>query len=373
MARAATGQTDLHTVLSGLGAGRVVSALACALVTPPMCDHCGVVPARKECMMCHTHLCVACNVTLHVRGSAAMREHTPLPLAAALRMRLSAQRARKRLLERAGVTEASDDAEVPEPAPPGVDWCALGAGAGDAFPRFGSLAASLRLKGHGQLLQNAGAPMGFHHGKRHLAGVASARARERWRAAVCVVTWSASPWRALLLRLMQRSRRTEAGEEPSPFRTFFDAAASTDVGSRAVLDAEAPVKDLFEGRFASLERYVGFLVLFHAMALRVSCSSWPLPPWDISRSQSILRVASTAAPVSGAEVAHQLAGEPRPTAFAPRSRAVFRESSGGDGPRRRLRSISLAPAADAGDRAPLLPPAVALEALAPDEQEAHTA
>jgi hypothetical protein len=318
MASAATSKTDLQTLLSGLGAGHVVSALAIALISPPTCDHCGAAPARKECMMCHTHLCAACNVIVHEHGSAAMREHTPLPLSAALRMRLSAQRARQRLLERTGVTEENDEAEVVKEAPPGIAWGSLGAGAGDSFPHFGSLAASMRLTGHGKLLQNSGAPLGFHHGKRHLAGVAAARARARWRSAVRVIIWSANPWKALLLRIKQSSVRTDAGEEPSAFRALYDASASADISSRAVLDAEAPLTNLFEGRFASLERYVGFLVMFHAMALRVSCSSWPLPPWDISRSQSILRVASTAAPVSGAEVAAQLAGEPQPTAFAPR-------------------------------------------------------
>ena len=87
------------------------------------------------------------------------------------------------------------------------------------------------------------------------------------------------------------------------------------------------MKDFYEGRFASLERYIGFLVMFHSMALRVASTSWPLPPWDISRSQSILRVASTAAPVSGAEVAAQLAGSAAPTAFVVRRQRVLHSAS----------------------------------------------
>lgn len=56
-------------------------------------------------------------------------------------------------------------------------------------------------------------------------------------------------------------------------------------------------------RYASLERYLSFLVLFHAMADRVA-SFMPLH-FEIWRSQSQLRVATTAAPISAAEVLPQ--------------------------------------------------------------------
>jgi hypothetical protein len=51
----------------------------------------------------------------------------------------------------------------------------------------------------------------------------------------------------------------------------------------------------YENRYASLERYLSFLVLFHAMAERVA-NFYPLK-FDIWRSQSQLRVATTAAPI----------------------------------------------------------------------------
>jgi hypothetical protein len=53
-------------------------------------------------------------------------------------------------------------------------------------------------------------------------------------------------------------------------------------------------------RYASLERYIAFLVMFHAMAARVA-AFFPLQ-FDIARSQSQLRVATTAAPISAAEI-----------------------------------------------------------------------
>jgi len=69
---------------------------------------------------------------------------------------------------------------------------------------------------------------------------------------------------------------------------------------------QATVQALYEGRFASLERFVGFLVLFHRMAKAVQ-DFWPavscrLLGYDMSRTQSIMRIATTASPVSGAEV-----------------------------------------------------------------------
>ena len=58
-----------------------------------------------------------------------------------------------------------------------------------------------------------------------------------------------------------------------------------------------------ENRHASFERYVAFLVLFHQMTVRVA-SFAPLA-FNISRSQSQLRVATTAAPISAAEIQQQ--------------------------------------------------------------------
>lgn len=69
-----------------------------------------------------------------------------------------------------------------------------------------------------------------------------------------------------------------------------------------LFDKTATLELWHENRHASLERYVAFLVLFHQMAARVA-SFAPLG-FNVSRSQSQLRVATTAAPISAAEIQH---------------------------------------------------------------------
>ena len=60
-------------------------------------------------------------------------------------------------------------------------------------------------------------------------------------------------------------------------------------------------------RCAALERYVAFTVLFYHLGKAVQ-DFWRLPLWlgqlsyDMSRTHSIMRVATTASPVSGMEV-----------------------------------------------------------------------
>ena len=70
------------------------------------------------------------------------------------------------------------------------------------------------------------------------------------------------------------------------------------------------MQEIYEGRFASLHRLVAFFVMFHAMAKKVQ-DFWPrvsfgLLGYDMSRSQSIMRIATTASPVSGADVRHKM-------------------------------------------------------------------
>jgi len=67
---------------------------------------------------------------------------------------------------------------------------------------------------------------------------------------------------------------------------------------------------LYESRIASLQRLVSFFVMFHAMGKRVQ-DFWPfvslgLLNYDMSRTHSIMRIATTASPVSGAEVRHKM-------------------------------------------------------------------
>eukprot|EP00316_Scyphosphaera_apsteinii_P022917 CAMPEP_0119334028 /NCGR_PEP_ID=MMETSP1333-20130426/86522_1 /TAXON_ID=418940 /ORGANISM="Scyphosphaera apsteinii, Strain RCC1455" /LENGTH=1168 /DNA_ID=CAMNT_0007344241 /DNA_START=113 /DNA_END=3619 /DNA_ORIENTATION=+ len=76
------------------------------------------------------------------------------------------------------------------------------------------------------------------------------------------------------------------------------------------MERQGSLQELYEGRMASLERFVGFLVLFHAMGKKVQ-DWWPaaslgLLGYDMSRTHSIMRIATTASPVSGSDVRHKI-------------------------------------------------------------------
>lgn len=66
--------------------------------------------------------------------------------------------------------------------------------------------------------------------------------------------------------------------------------------ARERLGKVMPIEHLYESRVGSFERYISMLVAMHAMA-EVASKPWLLPSWDTSRSQSNLRVATTACPV----------------------------------------------------------------------------
>jgi len=74
-----------------------------------------------------------------------------------------------------------------------------------------------------------------------------------------------------------------------------------------VLNRGGGVELWCENRYASLERYIAFLVVFHQMVASVAAFT-PLA-FDISRSQSQLRVATTAAPISAAELEKEWAAD----------------------------------------------------------------
>ena len=89
----------------------------------------------------------------------------------------------------------------------------------------------------------------------------------------------------------------EASNDPHA-RLIF--SLKTDNTTREIQDQEYIIQSFYEDRVAALERFVSFCVLFHAMAQHNS-KPLLLPGWDISRSQSYLRVATTASPVSASE------------------------------------------------------------------------
>jgi len=83
-----------------------------------------------------------------------------------------------------------------------------------------------------------------------------------------------------------------------------------DFSAAAAMEKQSQLQELYESRIASMQRLVGFLVLFHEMARRVQ-DFWPtvscgLLGYDMSRSHSIMRIATTASPVSGSDVRHKM-------------------------------------------------------------------
>jgi hypothetical protein len=69
-------------------------------------------------------------------------------------------------------------------------------------------------------------------------------------------------------------------------------------------------QELYETRIASLQRFVAMTVMFHQMGKRVqeffAFISFGLLGYRMDRTQSILRIATTASPVSGADVRERM-------------------------------------------------------------------
>jgi CRISPR/Cas system-associated endonuclease Cas3-HD len=70
-------------------------------------------------------------------------------------------------------------------------------------------------------------------------------------------------------------------------------------------------QELYETRIASMQRFVAMVVMFHHMGKRVqdffSTISFGLWGYRMDRTHSIMRIATTASPVSGADVRQRMA------------------------------------------------------------------
>lgn len=89
-------------------------------------------------------------------------------------------------------------------------------------------------------------------------------------------------------------------------RTAF--AGRLDGAAQSVQDFQQVVQQFYECRIASLERYTAFCVMFHAMAEHCR-HPWFCVPWDMARSQSNLRVATTASPIAAEGGGHKISQE----------------------------------------------------------------
>ena len=98
---------------------------------------------------------------------------------------------------------------------------------------------------------------------------------------------------AHILRKMKTSKKDHIVRNKSSDPALVLAfSAKLDDSTKKVIDRQVYVQQLYECRIAALERYLAFCVMFHAMAEH-SSRPWLSKPWNISRSQSNLRVATT--------------------------------------------------------------------------------
>ncbi|KAG8467278.1 hypothetical protein KFE25_000594 [Diacronema lutheri] len=104
-----------------------------------------------------------------------------------------------------------------------------------------------------------------------------------------------------LLRQRSLKQRARAMDKiPDDPNVIVGYLAKLDTDVQEVNDRHLTLQHFHESRIASLERYVSFCVMFHAMA-----EANHKPPlrraWNVGKSQSNLRVATTAAPVPGSD------------------------------------------------------------------------
>jgi hypothetical protein len=98
--------------------------------------------------------------------------------------------------------------------------------------------------------------------------------------------------------LLPADEDVQPGSDDPNVRLAF--ATKLDARTHEVQDRQLVLQQFYECRVAALERYIAFCVMFHTMAAE-SARPWLLHPWNIARSQSNLRVATTASPVSASD------------------------------------------------------------------------
>ena len=78
------------------------------------------------------------------------------------------------------------------------------------------------------------------------------------------------------------------------------------VGQFVMSQSQHLSHELYESRIASMQRFVAMTIMFHQMGMRVQTFfpriSFGLLGYRMDRTHSIMRVATTASPVSGADV-----------------------------------------------------------------------
>lgn len=121
---------------------------------------------------------------------------------------------------------------------------------------------------------------------------------------------------AIIRRLHHAGRRNEKGllEVKPSIEEYFGAElhanAPPGIDSFAQAQSQHFSMELYESRVASLQRFVSMCVMFHAMGKRVQDFfpkySFGVFGYKMERTHSIMRIATTASPVSGDAVREQM-------------------------------------------------------------------
>jgi hypothetical protein len=98
--------------------------------------------------------------------------------------------------------------------------------------------------------------------------------------------------------------------EEEYFGEELENSAPAGVGAFSMSQSQHLSMELYESRVASMQRFVAMTVMFHQMGKRVqqffpriSFGYWG---YRMDRTHSIMRIATTASPVSGADVREQM-------------------------------------------------------------------
>jgi hypothetical protein len=129
------------------------------------------------------------------------------------------------------------------------------------------------------------------------------------------VTVSKMP-KAKLASVLQTKNRTHKGllqVMPSKDKFFGENLrknAPASIGDFSLAMSQDFSMELYESRIASMQRFVAMTVMFHQMGSRVQGffprMSFGLLGYRMDRTHSIMRIATTASPVSGADVRERM-------------------------------------------------------------------
>jgi hypothetical protein len=104
------------------------------------------------------------------------------------------------------------------------------------------------------------------------------------------------------LKMTLQAERAATLDEPSRRLAFIE---KLDSRTREIQDRQTVLQRFYECRVDAAQRYLAVCVLFHAMA-KGSSRPWLRPGWQVGRSQSNLRVTTTASPIAGSDADREI-------------------------------------------------------------------